>query len=79
MSTVIPSSAIAWSAIVTRARDYLELTNMRVNSLILMTDWCGYYFGCIKSSAPPLCSSASTVSAVTNHFSGIPKEWQANG
>jgi protoheme IX farnesyltransferase len=30
-------------------RDYAELTKMRVTTLIVMTAWCGYYFGAIKS------------------------------
>src|ERR1700693_6624356 len=26
-------------------RDYAELTKLRVTSLIVMTAWCGYFFG----------------------------------
>ena len=37
------------SAFRTRAtslfRDYAELTKLRVTSLIVMTAWCGYFFG----------------------------------
>lgn len=29
--------------------DYAELTKMRVTTLIVMTAWCGFYFGAIKS------------------------------
>lgn len=30
-------------------QDYAELTKLRVTSLIIMTAWCGYYFGCRKA------------------------------
>ncbi len=30
-------------------RDYAELIKVRVTSLIVMTAWCGYYFGALKS------------------------------
>jgi protoheme IX farnesyltransferase len=30
-------------------RDYAELTKLRVTTLIIMTAWCGYYFGALKS------------------------------
>lgn len=30
-------------------RDYAELTKLRVTSLIVMTAWCGYFFGAHKS------------------------------
>jgi heme o synthase len=31
------------------AQDYGELTKSGVTSLIMMTAWCGFYFGCFKS------------------------------
>ena len=31
------------------ARDYAELTKLRVTSLVVMTAWCGYYFGAAQS------------------------------
>ena len=34
------------------ARDYAELTKMRVTTLIVMTAWCGYYLGALKSGVP---------------------------
>ena len=37
-----------------RAHDYAELTKMRVTSLVVLTAWCGYYFGCLKSGVPSL-------------------------
>ncbi len=30
-------------------RDYAELTKSRVTSLVVMTAWCGYYFGAVRS------------------------------
>jgi protoheme IX farnesyltransferase len=37
-------------------RDYAELTKMRVTTLIVMTAWCGYYFGALKSGVSSLSS-----------------------
>jgi protoheme IX farnesyltransferase len=33
-------------------RDYAELTKLRVTTLIVMTAWCGYFFGAHKSGQP---------------------------
>src|ERR1700752_4100146 len=30
-------------------RDYAELTKLRVTTLIVMTAWCGYFFGAHKA------------------------------
>lgn len=49
MSTVTQPLALPRSGLVTRARDYAELTKLRVTTLIVMTAWCGYYFGALKS------------------------------
>ncbi len=35
-------------------RDYAELTKARVTSLIMMTAWCGFYFGAHKSGVSSL-------------------------
>jgi len=35
-------------------RDYAELTKLRVTTLIVMTAWCGYYFGAQKSGTTSL-------------------------
>src|SRR5580765_332422 len=43
----LPSRAVAMMA-----RDYAELTKMRVTMLVVLTAWCGYYFGCLKSGIP---------------------------
>jgi protoheme IX farnesyltransferase len=39
---------------VTLARDYAELTKLRVTSLVVMTAWCGYYFGAARSGISSL-------------------------
>ena len=39
---------------VIRARDYAELIKLRVTTLIVMTAWCGFYFGAAKSGVPSL-------------------------
>jgi heme o synthase len=36
------------------ARDYAELTKLRVTSLVVMTAWCGYYFGALQSGISSL-------------------------
>lgn len=36
------------------ARDYAELTKLRVTTLIVMTAWCGFYFGAVKSGISSL-------------------------
>src|SRR3982074_2636152 len=33
----------------TLARDYAELTKLRVTTLVVMTAWCGYYFGAVRA------------------------------
>lgn len=38
----------------TLLRDYAELTKLRVTTLIVMTAWCGFYFGALKSGVPSL-------------------------
>ncbi len=35
-------------------RDYAELTKLRVTTLVVMTAWCGYYFGSLKSGVSSL-------------------------
>jgi protoheme IX farnesyltransferase len=49
------SMTLPISAFRTRAtslfRDYAELTKLRVTSLIVMTAWCGYFFGAHQSGA----------------------------
>jgi protoheme IX farnesyltransferase len=38
----------------TLARDYAELTKLRVTTLVVMTAWCGYYFGAIRAGVSSL-------------------------
>lgn len=38
----------------TLLRDYAQLTKLRVTTLIVMTAWCGYYFGALKSGVSSL-------------------------
>src|SRR6202050_1789889 len=38
----------------TLLRDYAELMKLRVTTLIVMTAWCGYYFGAQKSGVSSL-------------------------
>jgi protoheme IX farnesyltransferase len=54
MSTVTQPLAVPGNGALTRARDYAELIKLRVTTLIVMTAWCGYYFGAIKSGVSSL-------------------------
>jgi protoheme IX farnesyltransferase len=54
MSTVSQPLAIPRQALAALARDYAELTKLRVTTLVVMTAWCGYYFGALKSGIPSL-------------------------
>lgn len=36
------------------ARDYAELIKLRVTTLVMMTAWCGYYFGAVQSGTSSL-------------------------
>jgi protoheme IX farnesyltransferase len=52
MSTMtLPLSAFRTRA-TSLLRDYAELTKLRVTSLIVMTAWCGYFFGAHKAGVP---------------------------
>lgn len=54
MSTATQSLVVPRSGVMTLARDYAELTKLRVTTLIVMTAWCGYYFGAMKSGVSSL-------------------------
>ncbi|HET7208249.1 MAG TPA: heme o synthase [Terriglobales bacterium] len=54
MSTVSQSFPAPRSSALVLARDYAELIKLRVTTLIVMTAWCGYYFGAIKSGVSSL-------------------------
>src|SRR5437867_8641196 len=49
MSTAIQPLVVPRNGVMTRARDYAELAKLRVTSLIVMTAWCGFYFGAQKT------------------------------
>lgn len=53
MSTVTQPLAIPrWP--ISLARDYSELIKLRVTTLVMMTAWCGYYFGAAQSGVSSL-------------------------
>src|SRR5438477_59764 len=54
MSAVTQPLSFSRSAFAMRARDYAELTKTRVTTLVVLTAWCGYYFGRLKSGFPSL-------------------------
>ena len=54
MSTATQPLVVPRSGALTLARDYAELAKLRVTSLIIMTAWCGYYFGALKSGVSSL-------------------------
>ena len=49
MTNAARSLAPPGNRMIVIARDYAELTKGRVTTLIVMTAWCGYYFGAVKS------------------------------
>jgi protoheme IX farnesyltransferase len=55
MSTLSQSVALSGARFATLARDYAELTKLRVTTLVVMTAWCGFYFGSLKSGVSALC------------------------
>src|SRR3954470_19982320 len=50
-TTTLPLSGLRTRA-TSLFRDYVELTKLRVTSLIVMTAWCGYFFGAHKAGIP---------------------------
>ncbi len=54
MSIATQALAVPKSRWTILLRDYAELTKMRVTTLIVMTAWCGYYFGALKSGVSSL-------------------------
>ncbi len=51
MSTVSQTVSLSPTSLL---RDYAELVKVRVTALIMMTAWCGYYFGAMKSGVSSL-------------------------
>jgi heme o synthase len=54
MSTATQPLVVPRNGAVILLRDYAELTKLRVTTLIIMTAWCGYYFGALKSGVSSL-------------------------
>jgi protoheme IX farnesyltransferase len=54
MSTATQPLVIPRHGVLTLAQDYAELIKLRVTTLIIMTAWCGYYFGAAKSGVSSL-------------------------
>ncbi len=54
MSTATQPLVVPSRGLIALARDYAELTKLRVTTLIVMTAWCGYYFGAVKSGVSSL-------------------------
>ncbi len=54
MSSIPQSATVPRFSVMSLLRDYAELTKARVTSLIMMTAWCGFYFGAQKSGIPSL-------------------------
>jgi protoheme IX farnesyltransferase len=49
MSTVTQPLAVPRNGASVVVRDFSELIKLRVTSLIIMSAWCGFYFGAVKS------------------------------
>ena len=54
MSTATQPLVIDRSSVALLLKDYAELIKLRVTSLIVMTAWCGFYFGALKSGMSSL-------------------------
>jgi protoheme IX farnesyltransferase len=54
MSTATQPLVIDRSNIAVLLKDYAELVKLRVTSLIVMTAWCGFFFGALKSGVSSL-------------------------
>ena len=52
MSTATQSIVVPRSGLGALLRDYSELTKFRVTVLLVMTAWCGYFFGALKAGIP---------------------------
>jgi protoheme IX farnesyltransferase len=54
MSSITYPTPVARNGALSLAQDYAELFKARVTSLIVMTAWCGFYFGALRSGASSL-------------------------
>ena len=85
MSTAIQPLVVPHNSAFALARDYADLTKLRVTTLIIMTAWCGYYFGVLKSGISSLSWSLfhtllgiGLVSAGTAALNEV-MEWETDG
>jgi protoheme IX farnesyltransferase len=54
MSAITSPLSVFCTRTTSLLRDYAELTKLRVTSLIVMTAWCGYFFGAQKAGVSSL-------------------------
>lgn len=54
MSTATQTLVVPRSGVMLWVKDGAELIKLRVTTLIIMTAWCGYYFGALKSGVSSL-------------------------
>lgn len=54
MSSVTQPLALPRTGAAALLRDYAELTKSRVTTLIMITAWCGFYFGALKTGVSSL-------------------------
>jgi protoheme IX farnesyltransferase len=54
MSTVVQPLTVPRNPAMALLRDYTELTKLRVTTLIVVTAWCGYFFGARQSGVSSL-------------------------
>ncbi len=54
MSVAVQVAPMSRARIQTLLRDYAALTKLRVTTLIVMTAWCGFYFGALKNGVSSL-------------------------
>lgn len=54
MSFKIHTAPFSWGSVAPLLYDYAELTKARVTTLVVLTAWCGYYFGSLKTGVGSL-------------------------
>lgn len=52
MSTTVQPIIVPHCSFAMLLRDYAELTKLRVTILLVLTAWCGYFFGALKAGIP---------------------------
>ena len=52
MNTMTQSLRLQQSRVALLLKDYAELTKLNVTTLIVMTTWCGYFFGARQAGLP---------------------------